>query len=456
MPLAMTSCVTPGEHLRGALREMENQVKQVFKIAYIGGGSNFVPSIANGISEMLKKTSFQVELCLYDIAPDKAERMADYVRILAESYDQPFNVKVCASRREALEGADAVVISVSLPRAHRALEAMYERLGFKWPSPQLLEEGPGIAALAAATAPFHLEVAKEMESLCSEAYLFTLVNPTDVLAGFLRRATGIAAVGLCVEVEGLRGALAHLFDVEAERIEMDYVGVNHDGWTLRLRVDGEDAYQRWDDKWTEVLTPDRAHPGNLRWKPILELTRHLRSSGYHHWPLEFEPMEGSDELWARWSSRRDRRRQALEEALRTRRPIEDPPQVHPERSKLMYPGTGRAFGRIVQGLAGHGTNVAALQVPNEGAVCNFPSDVIVEIPVQVAAGRLTPLAMGEAPEWLCGYTRLLAIQRRLVAEYLCSPDLTTLKQALSVLPFFSTVERLNAFAEEVHKTFSAA
>ena len=44
--------------------------------------------------------------------------------------------------------------------------------------------------------------------------------------------------------------------------------------------------------------------------------------------------------------------------------------------------------------------------------------------------------MGELPERVGGYTRLLAIQRRLLIDYLADRQLATLKQALAVLPAF--------------------
>ncbi len=49
-------------------------------LAYLGGGSLFVPSIANGLGQVMKESPqpFEVELRLYDIASEKAERMQAY------------------------------------------------------------------------------------------------------------------------------------------------------------------------------------------------------------------------------------------------------------------------------------------------------------------------------------------------------------------------------------------
>ncbi len=58
--------------------------------------------------------------------------------------------------------------------------------------------------------------------------------------------------------------------------------------------------------------------------------------------------------------------------------------------------------------------------------------------------------MGELPERVGGYTRLLAIQRRLLIDYLADRQLATLKQALAVLPMFGTSQQLHALAEGIH------
>ena len=61
-----------------------------------------------------------------------------------------------------------------------------------------------------------------------------------------------------------------------------------------------------------------------------------------------------------------------------------------------------------------------------------------------------PYKPRDLPEWLGGYTRLLAIQRRLIVDYVLDRRLATLKRALAVLPMFGTVQQLNPLAEALH------
>jgi len=421
------------------------------KLAFVGGGSLFVPSIINGIARVMQesKVPFEVELALYDIKPERAAPMCAYAEVVRKAWGVPLRADVAGSRGEALKGADVVLLSVWLQEEHERLDAFERRLGFRLP-----EEGPGVAAWAVACAPWSLGVAAEMRACCPGALLVTLMNPTDVIAGALGRIGAVRAAGLCVEVDGLRGALAYYFRVPYEAIVLRHAGVNHDGWVLGLEVAGQDGYELWRERWTEIVGDPDYHPGNKGLWPILRLTGHLRSSAYHNWPLEVAEDATHQALWARWQGKRELYTQALEEALRTGEPICDPPGIHPERSKLNYPYTGITVGKLMQSVATGWANVIPLQVPNRGAIANFPSEAIVEVPTLVQGKLVQPLPIGAVPEWLMGYTRLLAIQRQLIVEYLAERDLLTLKRALATLPMFGSVQQLDAFAEALHREFS--
>jgi len=433
------------------------------KLAYVGGGSLFVPSIVNGVGTVMKQapTPFGVEFSLYDVRPEQAGRMQAYAEVVRNAWHVPLQACVASSRAEALDGADVVLVSVWLREEHERLERLMEALGFRLPA-----EGPEVAAWGVASAPWTLAVAAEMRQYCPGALFATLMNPTDVIAGVANASLadesgGVQAAGLCVEVDGLRGALAYYFRVPYECIELVHAGVNHDGWILGLKVQGQDGsqdgsrngYALWQERWRDLEHDPNYHPGNRGIRPILDLTGHLRSSGYHHWPYQVPETPQERMLWDAWQDKRALYTQALDEALQRGKPISDPPGIHPERSRLNYPFTGITVGRLVQSMATGQANVIPLQVPNRGAVSNFPDQVIVEVPTLVQGRTVQAMPVGELPEWLGGYTRLLAIQRRLIVEYVFDRQLTTLKRALATLPMFGTVQQLNRFANALHEEF---
>ncbi|MGB9596881.1 MAG: hypothetical protein ACPL7B_11425 [Candidatus Poribacteria bacterium] len=420
--------------------------KKEFKVAYIGGGSIFLPSIINGIADIMRrKGSFELCLSLYDIYRDKAEIMRQYADILSDEFSD-FKAETTATREESLDGADLVFVSVALYDRLREINQSLANVDAVLPEP-----GPGDIAEAVAASPFYIDLASDVKRYCPSATHISLVNPTDIIALFMNML-GIQAVGMCVEVEGLRGALAYYFRIPEEVIEMTYAGVNHNGWTLKLTINGQDGYQLLKERLPEIEKDVDFHPGNYEVLRIFELTGHLMSSGYHTPPFYFEPRNKLD--WSRWGDKRGNYEKALKEALQTKKLIADPPMIHPERSLVNYPATGRAIGRLIKAMATNERELVALQVINNGAVSNFPDNVCVEVPTFVCGKDFVPQNVGELPEWLGGITRLLAIQRRLMAEYLINPSLDLLRRSLSALPILASVEKHLRFTETLHSIYS--
>jgi alpha-galactosidase/6-phospho-beta-glucosidase family protein len=418
----------------------------MFKVAYIGGGSMFLPSIINGVADATKnKGAFDVCLSLYDIHRDRAERSCRYADIVQNEYPN-LNAETTATREEALDNADLVFVSVALYDRLKEINEALSAVNANMPEP-----GPGDVAEAVAVAPFYKDLAKDMKQYCPSATHISLVNPTDVIALFMNMM-GVKAVGICVEVEGLRGALAYYFRVPEEAIEITHAGVNHYGWTLDLKINGQDGYKLLHERMPEIEKDIDFHPGNYGIMRIFELTGHLLSSGYHTPPFYFEPKVKLD--WSRWEGKRESLEKALEESLQTRKPIIDRPMIHPERSLVYYPGTGKAIGRLIRAMATGEEDLVSLQVINNGAVSNFPDNSCVEVPTFVKGKEFTPQSVGELPDWFGGITRQLAIQRRMMAEYLVNPSLDLLKRSLSALPILASVEKHLRFAETLHNIYS--
>jgi 6-phospho-beta-glucosidase len=422
------------------------------KLAYIGGGSLFVPAVINGISKFIKDSNsqYEVELVLFDISQERQEKMKDYGKLVAEYNKIPLFLSTVRTRKEAIEGADIVFISVSLQEEIKRLNDLVSSIGLTSWHP----DGLGVIGEALALAPFHYDIAKEIKMLAPNSWIFTLVNPTDILSGFMKKVFGVMCVGLCVEVDGLRGALGYYFNISPDDISIYHAGVNHDGWVLDIKVGEQSVYNQWRERFSEILKDPNFHPGNYTIAVISELTGYIKSSGYHNWPYRITSMVHSEDTWKKWRNKRNRCLEALERSLVERKPIIDPEHIHPEASLLYYPLTGESIGKLVKSRALNTNEIISLQIENDGSISNFPNECIVEVPVLVNASTLKGIAMGELPEWLGGYTKLLAIQRSMTIEYLIEPELKKLKQALSVLPMVEETEKLITFANILHKTYA--
>jgi len=435
--------------------EVARMANHPLKMAVIGGGSPFVLCLLHGLlyhAARWRERGIALEIVLYDIRPESARRWVQYGAMLAQVEAMPLQVTVSGTREEALQNADVVMFTAGFPEAARIAHEMRERYGFPFHS---IHDGPPGLAFAVKIFPFCLQLARDIARLSPHALLLVLPNPTDVLATALERATGVIAGGMCVEVEHLRDHLAFYFGYRSEDIALEHGGVNHDGWVLRMTVQGREGYGLLRDRLPNLPAHPHFHPGNYGMVLVYRATGYLRSSAYHNWPLEIPPCP-APRRWEDFGLSREEVFRQVEQTLTARTPLRLPEDTHPENLPVKYYGTGKALERLLWARATGETQVVALQVTNNGAISNFPNDVRVEVPVMVSGHQLTPQRIGEIPEWLGGTTRLLSIQRRLSAEYLLNGLLETLRQSLLTIPTFARIDALMEYAERVHELYKEA
>ena len=104
--------------------------------------------------------------------------------------------------------------------------------------------GPGGIMRALRNIPVLVDIARDMEELCPDAWMLNITNPMTTLCRAVTRETTIKTVGLCHEIAGAQFALSLLLDVDFRDLDFEVVGVNHLPIITTLRVDGEDGFDR--------------------------------------------------------------------------------------------------------------------------------------------------------------------------------------------------------------------
>ena len=92
-----------------------------------------------------------------------------------------------------------------------------------------------------------LELARDAERLCPNAWLINFTNPAGIITQAMRSVLGERVIGICDTPIGLVNRTLNALGVpEEERtdVSFDYVGLNHLGWLRSLSVDGHDILPR--------------------------------------------------------------------------------------------------------------------------------------------------------------------------------------------------------------------
>ncbi|HEX7409072.1 MAG TPA: alpha-glucosidase/alpha-galactosidase [Candidatus Binatia bacterium] len=212
------------------------------KIALIGAGS--VVFAKNLIGDILSFPELaDAHIALMDIDADRlhtAERMTQ--KVAAALQVKP-TITTHRERHGALAGADYVintiqvggyrpstVIDFEVPKRHNLRQTIGDTLGV------------GGIMRALRTVPVLLEICRDMEAVCPQAWLLNYTNPMAMNCWALSRATPIRTVGLCHSVQGTAMQLADDIGVPYREITYQAAGINHMAFYLRFERRGEDLY----------------------------------------------------------------------------------------------------------------------------------------------------------------------------------------------------------------------
>src|SRR3954462_4902936 len=196
------------------------------RIVIIGGASlQWVPKL---FLDIVNTPSLaETELVLQDINPEPLPAMADFVRHVNALKGTGITVSTTTDRRAALPGADHVVVCIStgaFDSMRHDLE-IPERHGIKQSVGDTV--GPGGIMRSLRNIPVLLDIARDMEDRCPDAWMLNITNPMTTLCPAMTRETPTRTVGLCHEVTILQFFLVLLLDADFRDFQLEVTGVNH-------------------------------------------------------------------------------------------------------------------------------------------------------------------------------------------------------------------------------------
>jgi alpha-galactosidase len=208
------------------------------KIVFVGASYLFVHKV---LRDMLMVGGFNnVNLVVHDIDEVPMNRVADLLEKMARQKKSNIRVSRTTDRKEALKGADIVILSITtggIEADTRSFEVCA-----KYGVPVGIGDTLGPAAFARnlRTLPVVLDLARAMERLCPKAVLLNFTNPMSCITATVSRYTNITCWGLCHSGDELFHYFSKVFGCKKSQIAMQLAGVNHQSFVIKLLVKGVD------------------------------------------------------------------------------------------------------------------------------------------------------------------------------------------------------------------------
>lgn len=345
---------------------------------------------------------------------DIDEERLETVHKLAVRYARELGVdlrfETTTDRRASLRDCDFVINTAAVRSHHhqRSMRDVLERHGFYY---RLENRVPG---------DFYqfqlmLDVARDMEAICPDAWLIQSANPVFDGCTLMTRETGIKVCGLCHGHYGVYD-IARTLGLDISRPEdltWQAPGFNHNIWLTHFFYKGQDAYPLI-DQWIETegegywrthvatrthdIQMSRGAVHQYRMYGLFPIGDTVRSGGWwYHTDIETkkhwfgEPWGGPDTHLARPIYVENLEKRMKEVARLT---------SDPKASVVEAFGATKTREQqvpIIDALVNNNEGMFQVNVPNHGAMEHIPDDVVVEVPAIINKGGLHPLRVGSLP-----------------------------------------------------------
>ena len=214
------------------------------KIVTIGGGSSYTPELVEGFIQRYDKLPV-TELWLVDVkeGEEKLGIISKLATRMVEKAGVPMKIIPTLDRREALRDADFVTTQMRVGLLDARIKD--ERIPNSFGMIGQETNGAGGMFKAFRTIPVILEIVKEMEELCPDAWMINFTNPAGMVTEAILRHTNFKrTIGLCNVPVGMVAGFARLLDVDSSRVRMEIQGSNHNIFATDVFLDGESVMDR--------------------------------------------------------------------------------------------------------------------------------------------------------------------------------------------------------------------
>ncbi len=409
---------------------------------YLGGGSTRAPGTV--ASFVAQGENFRgSEVVLVDLDEGRLEQVAALTRRFAEVQGLELNICTTTNLAEALPDADAVLSSFR-PGGFE-MRHLDESIPLKHGVIGQETQGPGGFFMALRSIHVVKELVRQMERLCPQAALFNYTNPVNVVAEAVTHHSEIRTISLCEGPLTFPLELAQTAGLDPAKVEATMVGLNHACWSTRARYEGEDLIPLVQAAYR--ATAPGVDAKSLR---LLKLAATMESLPASYFQYYYFKDEVFAELQAKPTTRAEDIMAAVpdywkhyEEQLTAAEP-----KLEPARSRGGIHELELAFD-VMDALYNDKNEVWPVNVPNRGALSDFPDDLVVEVPALINKNGATPLVCGGLPKAVVGLVKQLGEYQALTAEAAWSGGRRSALQALTSHPLVLSLPKAEALYDEM-------
>ncbi len=381
------------------------------KMAYIGGGSTRAPGTMASLIH--QGANFDgSEVVLIDLNAERLELVKTISELMAKAQGIDLRVSATTDRRAGLADCDAVLSSYR-PGGFEA-RVQDERIPLKHGVIGQETQAPGGFFMALRAIHVMKGIAEDMQAACPKARLFNYTNPINIVSQAVSRHTDIPVISMCEGPIIFPGTVARAAGLDPDKLQAPMVGLNHACWSVRHSYDGGELMPLLRDAYAARRDDPNARKHGLRMLELAVMMDSLPADYFQYYYFK-------DEVLAELQAKPTTRAEAIVAAAPgywqhyRQQATQDAPTLDPKLSRGGIHELELAID-VMDAIYNNRDEIWPVNIPNRGALADFPDDLVVEVYARVNGEGVTRLAPERLPEQVRGLVQMLGEYQSLAAD----------------------------------------
>lgn len=415
--------------------------KKDLKIVIVGAGSSYTPELIEGLSAH-KDVLPVKEIVLVDIDEKRLNIMENFVHRYCRHLQYQVEVWSTSSRQKAFVGADFIACQI---RVGGNKQRIYdEKIPLKYGV--IGQETTGVGGMfnALRTIPVMIDIAKDVEKYCPNAWIVNYSNPTGLVTEAVLKVCHVKIAGLCAGGMRPRWWAEEALNVPEESIYYDYIGLNHMNFTYHMTIDGQPITDEQFDKVAKkCVTVDQELIHKLRLIPS-QYTQY-----YFHTSQIVSQLKSQDKT--RGEAILELEKQIWREYAN---------ENNDEKPKTLSKRGGGGYSRIavgvMEGVYSQTGKWLVINVPNNGTIDFLSDEAVIETACFVSRDGIKPLVLKDYPKEVVGLICAVKNYESLAVEAALTGDREIALKALLAHPLVREYDIAKPLLEEMleaHKEY---
>jgi 6-phospho-beta-glucosidase len=414
------------------------------KMAYIGGGSTRAAGTMASFIQQGENFNGS-EVVLIDLDEERLGIVQMIAQKMARARGLDLRITATTNRRAGLQDCDAVLTS------YRAggFEARYldESIPLKHGVIGQETQGPGGFFMALRSIHVMKGIIADMEAVCPNARLFNYTNPINLVSEAVTHHTAIPTISFCEGPIMTNREYAESIGLDPDKLDAVSIGLNHGSWSVRHLYDGQDFMPMLQAAYERMRSDASVPYSELR---MIELACRMEALPSHY----FQYYYFQDEILAELQAKPTTRAQDIMAhtsdywAHYREQAASEVPELDPARSRGGIHELELAID-VMDAIYNDRKELWYVNVPNQGAIADFPDDLVVELVGYVDRNGVMPLVQGHMPRHLLGLVQMLGEYQALAAEAAWSGSRKDAIRALASNPLVFSLHKAEAIYDEM-------